>query len=228
MSLLELDAGNTRIKWRLTEAEEIIKSGSDLKGQLSELKNVSPQVVWVSSVHTQQNQWIIERFPKAQFAKTSSQAAGLQNSYEDVSRMGVDRWLAMLAAYQSAPDDQHIVVDAGTALTIDLISGHHHVGGYICPGTYMMKQSILGQTQQVRADIDWSGSRTPGTSTQECLDHGILDMACSWIERQSERQPEAKLWLTGGNAEKLATLLTPSLVLEPDLVLNGLQIYFSE
>jgi len=225
---LELDAGNTRIKWRVMEGGRIFKSGLDLKQQLDQIDVEQLSSVWVSSVHTEQNQWIKATFPKASFAAASKQKAGLLNSYEDVSRMGVDRWLAMLAAYSTHPDGDHIIVDAGTALTIDVVSNHNHVGGYICPGIHLMKHSILGKTQQVFAEDQWLSGRTPGVSTQACLDHGVLDMACSWIESRCLSYPQAKVWLTGGDAEKLAPLLNRSLVLEPDLVLNGLNVHFSQ
>lgn len=225
---LELDAGNTRIKWRVVEGETTLNSGSDLKQQLDQIDPKSLASVWVSSVHTEQNAWIAATFPQAAFAETSKQKAGLLNSYQDVSRMGVDRWLAMLAAYADNPDGDHIIVDAGTALTIDVISQHRHVGGYICPGIYLMKQSILGKTQQIFAEDEWLSGRSPGESTQECLDHGVLDMACSWIESRCQYYPKATVWLTGGDAEKLAPLLNRSLVLEPDLVLNGLKVHFSQ
>lgn len=224
---LELDAGNTRIKWRLMDADQSVAQGADLQNELNDIARAQLTSVWVSSVHTAQNKWIESTFPQAAFATTQPSAAGLANSYKDVSRMGVDRWLAMLAAYASAPDADHIIVDAGTALTLDVVSNHAHVGGYICPGIQTMKQSILGKTQQVFAAGQWLSGRAPGTSTQACLDHGILDMACSWIESRCELYPNATVWLTGGDAEKLVPLLNRSLVLEPDLVLNGLKIHFS-
>ena len=230
---LELDAGNTRIKWRLVANEQVVKRGSDLQGQLAEVNDwlaaqkQAIETCWVSSVHQAQNQWILAQFPLSQFAQSQQDQAGLKSSYADASRMGVDRWLAMLAAYSTAPNEAHIVIDAGTAITLDVIQDHKHVGGYICPGLHLMKSSLLGNTQQVKAESVWQLGREPGQGTQACLDHGILDMVCSWIEQQASIYPQARLWLTGGDAQRLEPLLNRSLVLEPDLVLNGLMVYFS-
>ncbi len=230
---LELDAGNTRIKWRLIADEQVVKRGADLQGQVAEMngwlaaQKQAIETCWVSSVHQEQNQWIRSQFPQSQFAQSQQDQAGLKNSYADVTRMGVDRWLAMLAAYSTAPDEAHIVIDAGTAITLDVIQDHRHIGGYICPGLHLMKSSLLGNTQQVKAETDWLIGRTPGQTTQACLDHGILDMVCCWLEQQAQVHPKARIWLTGGDAQRLEPLLNRSLVLEPDLVLNGLTVYFS-
>lgn len=232
---LELDAGNTRIKWRLLDANEDVElRGVDLRNEIGQVDRKSIDEVWVSSVHPEQNDWISKCFPQAKFATTDSAKQGLSNSYADPSRMGVDRWLAMLGAYKCAKDQSHIIVDAGTALTIDVIVNHHHVGGYICPGLRTMKDAVFGKTQQVLADDDWLADRSPGNSTQACLDHGILDMVCAWIEKQVTEYPEATVWLTGGDSDALLTvlnttgggLLNRSLVLEGDLVLNGLKVHF--
>ncbi len=228
---LELDAGNTRIKWRVCDHRACYNAGSDLKQVLQEEPSWLPLVedVWASSVHDEQSQWIQERFPQVQFAHAQVAQHGLSNSYEDAHKMGVDRWLAMLGAWSQAPDVAHIVVDAGTAITLDMIDEFgRHVGGYICPGLQMMKTSLLASTNKVLAESQWQVGRAPGTSTQQCVDHGIQDLLASWIEQHRALQPNAKVWLTGGNGEGLSSLLHESVNYQPDLVLDGLSVYFSK
>lgn len=228
---LELDVGNTRIKWRVIDHRGIFQSGVDLKEALENSPRWLELVeqVWVSSVHEEHNPWILEHFPQARFAVSQISQKGLSNSYEDAHKMGVDRWLAMLAAWHSEPNVAHIVVDAGTALTLDLIDEFgRHVGGYICPGFNLMKTELLGSTNKVIADDDWIMGRAPGNSTQQCVDHGIQDMVACWIERHRDLQPNAKTWVTGGDGERLVTLLNAPVVYEPDLVLNGLSVSFQQ
>jgi type III pantothenate kinase len=228
---LELDAGNTRIKWRVRDHRGIFQSGVDIRSALEENPRWLELIeqVWVSSVHEEQNQWIKETFPQAQFAVTDITRCGLSNSYEDVHKMGVDRWLAMLAAWSGEQDSPHIVIDAGTAITLDIIDEFgRHVGGYICPGFNLMKNTLLGGTDKVLADEGWIMGRAPGNSTQQCVDHGIQDMVACWVERHRELQPNAKTWVTGGDGEKLVTLLNAPVVYEPDLVLDGLAVSFQK
>ncbi|MDP1069535.1 type III pantothenate kinase, partial [Klebsiella pneumoniae] len=69
-------------------------------------------------------------------------------------RMGVDRWLAMLAAWQRVGQSCW-VVDCGSAITLDLLDAEgRHQGGYILPGLRLMQQSLLGNTAEVRVDRD--------------------------------------------------------------------------
>ena len=182
----------------------------------------------MSSVHDEQNIWIAEAFPQVQFAKSQVSQKGLSNSYEDVHKMGVDRWLAMLAAWNKAPDHAHIVIDAGTAITLDLIDEFgRHVGGYICPGFNLMKGSLLSGTKRVLAEDDWQLGRAPGSSTQGCVDHGVQDMVACWLEHHRALQPNAQVWVTGGDGQRLVSLLAETVQFEADLVLDGLQIHFS-
>ena len=227
---LEVDAGNTRAKWRVCDHRGIFDSGKDLQAALAEKPSWKALVedVWVSSVHDDQNEWILQVFPQAQFAKSQVSQSGLSNSYEDVHKMGVDRWLAMLAAWSKFPDQSHIVIDAGTALTLDVIDEFgRHVGGYICPGFSLMKSSLLGGTKRVMAEGDWQIGRALGNSTQDCVDHGVQDMVACWLEHHRALQPNARIWVTGGDGQRLVSLLAEPVLFEADLVLDGLQIHFS-
>lgn len=227
---LEVDAGNTRAKWRACDHRGIFDSGKDLQAALAEKPSWKALVedVWVSSVHDEHNEWVLQVFPQAQFAKSQVSQGGLSNSYEDVHKMGVDRWLAMLAAWSKYPDQSHIVIDAGTALTLDVIDEFgRHVGGYICPGFSLMKHSLLGGTKRVMAEDEWQVGRALGNSTQDCVDHGVQDMVACWLEHHRALQPTARIWVTGGDGQRLVSLLAEPVLFEADLVLDGLQIHFS-
>ncbi len=228
---LELDVGNTRTKWRLCDDYSVFESGLDLQQEIV----LQPwwlsvvELVWVSSVHDEQNELIVSTFPNAQFAKSQVSHHGLSNSYQDVHKMGVDRWLAMLAVWSQKPEQAHIIIDAGTAITLDIIDElGRHVGGYICPGFNLMKASLLGGTKQVLAQGDWQFGRALGNNTQLCVDHGIQDMVACWLEHHRALQPNACIWVTGGDGQRLVSLLSSSVVFDADLVLDGLQVYFSK
>ncbi len=227
---LEIDAGNTRAKWRACDHRGVFDSGKDLQSALDDKPSWLSLVeeVWVSSVHDEQNEWILKVFPQAQFAKSQVSLAGLSNSYEDVHKMGVDRWLAMLAAWSKSPDQAHIIIDAGTALTLDIIDEFgRHVGGYICPGFSLMKNSLLSGTKRILLEDNWQVGRAPGNSTQECVDRGVQDMVACWLEHHGALQPNSKIWVTGGDGQRLVSLLSKPVQYEPDLVLDGLQVHFS-
>jgi type III pantothenate kinase len=227
---LELDVGNTRTKWRLCDDVSVFESGQNLIEALAqEPWWVSVvEIVWVSSVGSEQNEPILALFPNAQFAKSQVAHLGLINSYKDPNKMGVDRWLAMQAVWSRRPDTSHIIVDAGTAITLDVIDNFGcHVGGYICPGFNMMKAGLLGGTQRVMAQDNWQLGRELGNNTQGCVDYGIQDMVASWLESHRVKQPDACIWVTGGDGVRLNSLLSSPVTFEADLVLDGLKVHFS-
>jgi type III pantothenate kinase len=102
-------------------------------------------------------QWSKHQFGIApQFARSTFTAANVSSAYDVPERLGVDRWLAMLAAYNSL-SEAVVVIDLGSAMTADGISkAGHHVGGYIAPGLRMMAQSLLARTDLVRFDGEHS------------------------------------------------------------------------
>ena len=85
----------------------------------------------------------------------------LTNGYSQVGNMGVDRWLAMSAAVGLFPEQSHfVVVDAGTAITCDVIYRHAHLGGWIAPGLQLLTASLLDNTEQVFTDSKQSTSQS--------------------------------------------------------------------
>jgi type III pantothenate kinase len=155
-----------------------------------------------------------------------AQCQGLRIAYEDPSRLGVDRWLALLAARQlvAAPV---LVLDAGTAITFDLLlADGRHLGGLILPGVETMRQALLANTQipaVTPAEVDDSWA----SDTATAIAVASLDSPVALAERllrklAAEAGAEPVLIVTGGDAERLKSRLQVPALLVPDLVLQGL------
>jgi type III pantothenate kinase len=152
-------------------------------------------------------------------------------AYREPGRLGVDRWLGVLAVADSGEDC--CVVDCGTALTIDAISHDRvHLGGYILPGLEMLADTLVGNTRQVRVDEVVPDSLGWGRSTSEAVRNGALLAAASVVEaalgllrEQSGREPQ--LVITGGDGARLSPFLRVKHRCEPELLLKGLQHYFA-
>ena len=149
--ILQLDMGNSATKWRLDSTR-----GRLVEGSLLPALETRPAAVWVASVADANREAELASEAKARwglapwFARSSAAACGVSNSYAEPERMGVDRWLAMIAAYQRIAGPV-CVIDAGSALTIDFVATDgRHRGGYILPGMAMMERSLLGETARVR------------------------------------------------------------------------------
>ena len=238
MKKLWLDVGNTRLKYWITENNQIIDHDAELHlqspaelllGLIQHFKGLGLHAVGVSSVQDKKNNDRIQKILKflqipVVFAKVHAEFAGLRCAYTDTSKFGIDRWLQMLAVVND-PQQKYCVISCGTALTIDLTNGLEHLGGYILPNLYLQRDSLIQNTKGIKiADASFD-ELSPGKNTIDAVHHGILLSLLSTIEKVLDKYP-SKLILTGNDAQLFAKFLTPyQPEIEPDLLLKGLQVY---
>jgi len=233
---LQLDVGNSGAKWRLVSAGSVLVRGryhpQDHASRQALLQlTPAPRTIWVASVAAPAaeadlaallfDHWHV----KPWFARTAGRTGDLKNSYSDPSRMGVDRWLAMIGA-RARDAGRLCVVDAGSALTIDIVSATgRHEGGYIIPGPELMERALLLETDRVRFDEPIDHDLTPGTSTAQAVRHGIaLAQAGAVALALDAAGPEPPaLYFCGGAGQALMTLLDRGGTWAPDLVFEGLE-----
>lgn len=234
--ILQLDIGNTRAKWRVVDGATVLFRGTgapdsdDLFSDFPVEHRSTVKAIRVASVgggavqEALTNRLEAEFGLAAEFVQCRSEVSGLRVAYSDPASLGVDRWLAMLAIwkrYRSA----FVIVDAGSALTIDYVDSlGEHVGGYILPGWRMQQRALLEGTAQVRFDARESVRVEPGKSTVDCVAHGRNWLWKALIERLDTDVREyrfERIVVTGGDAEHLIAL---GLCAEywPDVVLDGL------
>lgn len=239
--LLLLDIGNTRLKWARLKGETFLP-GDELfhSGQLEDemlmqiSQNVLPDYVIAASVTGNKNELLLREWVRRQFQRdiefitAVQQQHGVINAYADPAQLGSDRWAAMIAAHQEWQGNL-CVIDAGTALTLDLIQADgRHLGGYILPGLGMMQHCLLEGTEiPISTDSAiLANDSQVGDNTISCIANGALQAACGLVERtimQFEQLCNDKIQciLTGGDSQRLADNLTMPCVIEPNLVLRG-------
>lgn len=237
MRKLWLDLGNTRLKYWITQNDEIIdhfaelhlQSPSDLLlGLMPYLKQQAIQTIGISSVLDEKNNLKIEKTLKKLnipviFAQVHAHYAGVQCGYSNVEQLGIDRWLQILAVAE--PNKNVCVVGCGTALTIDLISGMQHLGGYILPNLYLQRDSLIQNTKGIKIPDSAFENLDPGQNTVDCVHHGILLGLVSTIEKIMVQTPQV-LVLTGGDANVFAHhLKAHQPIVQQDLLLKGLAKY---
>lgn len=241
MNLL-VDIGNTRLKWALAEAERIVSGNFLVNSQLSEeqLRKLwqglpPPGGIAVSCVGVENTAELVrkaalELWPGAKITRVRSQADafGVANAYLQPEKLGVDRWLSLIAVRRRYRMPA-CIVDCGTAITVDLLDDHgRHQGGMICPGLRLMKQALAGSTAALKFD-DACYDPGPANHTEAAIDSGVLTAAIGLIEHVFAAQPgNSLLILTGGDAERVAGHLVYQAVVDPDLVFRGLAIVLEE
>jgi len=165
----------------------------------------------------------------AEFIAPAREACGMRTAYRDPARLGVDRWLASLAAWHR----EHTavaVVDMGTALTVDVVTAAGlHLGGLIAPGLDLMRRSLTEGTAQLAstAVVEVAGF---ADNTQDAISLGCWSAVAGLLRETRQRlsrsreTAEAAWFLTGGGAPALARMVDWPAELAPDLVLEGLAI----
>ncbi|OOV86031.1 hypothetical protein BTA35_0214905 [Oceanospirillum linum] len=222
--LLLVDVGNTRIKFMAADSPEIKYADSFDSLPLQGVNEVRVATV---SRHKEIANWSQSITPAVRVARVTKCHKGLTVAYDDESRLGVDRWLAMLALWVEN-QKSFSVIDLGTAITADFVDDTGmHLGGYITPGYRLMKEALGVHTAQV--GFGGNSSRLePGHNTECCVDHGINRMVFSWLADIQHMESEDKLFvLTGGDAEKaLEAGYGLDAEIDRTLVIRGLRYCF--
>ena len=234
---LFIDIGNTKTKWCLTSNRGIEKTGSIFNTELIDLSINSEDIetVFISSVNSENlEKQIVEKIkplcPHIYFAKVNKQF--LETNYSD--ELGVDRWLGVLALTEKTKKNA-IIIDSGTALTIDLLlienDSFLHKGGLILPGFHLFNQSLMQNSAAIRLKnkditIDINNS-------DMALLHGFLMSVSGAVEKFIMHHHlnfnEIDIYLTGGDANIIFDSLEEQLQLKyhriENAVIEGLKIY---
>lgn len=242
MNLL-IDIGNSRLKWA-TDVEGVLFVGGvvDYRAPtfIEDLRQVwhfssPPRQIALASVANDAvlravldlcRQYWPDVTP--QLARSSARAHGVSNAYQQPEKLGVDRWLAMLAAYHDVTDEC-CVVDCGTAITLDVVSKTgQHLGGLIAPGLRMMSKALVADT----ALLNEAPTPSPmmlGKVTGQAIANGTLLSVVGLIEATVARwAPNTRLILTGGDAETVMAALSLDASLDRLLVFKGLALVCTE
>lgn len=241
--ILELDCGNSFIKWRVMGADKasacaegIVSSDSALIDSLLALPGLLLTRCRLVSVRAlEETNKLVATLEEAfgvvvSCAVSSREMAGVRNGYEDYERLGLDRWLAVLGGYRLA-SGACLVLDFGTAATADFVTADgEHLGGFICPGMPLMRNQLRTHTRKIRYD-DAAAEKAleclhPGRTTVEAVERGCSLMLRGFVLTQLELArnywgDDFTVFLTGGDANLVADAV-PQARLVPDLVFVGL------
>lgn len=242
MKLL-IDIGNSRLKWACLR-DNRLESPAVIDYRKQGLKDAfinalqsgeRPSQVYVANVAGRDiaeelaavimQQWQVPPV----FARVERECAGVSNGYDDITQLGIDRWLAVVAAW-SRFQTPVCIVSCGTAVTVDAVADSgRHLGGLIIPGLHMMQTALARETSGINAEPGENFTLEFGRSTAECINYGAVRAIVSLVNNvaadMSEKygQKMARL-ITGGYAGQVKALLTDKFEHDPHLVLHGLAI----
>ena len=246
MSFLAVDIGNTRLKWALYADDARPGASPERQGAVF-IENcgrladddwqhlAAPRAMLGSNVASdavrrrveeQMDRWDVA----PRWVVPSTQAGGVTNGYDHPTRLGADRWVAVIGARAHARQRGFggpvLVVMVGTAVTVEALSSDgHYLGGLILPGHGIMLRALESGTAGLR--VPTGEVRDFPTNTSDALTSGGTYAITGAIERLyrhlQAREGRAPLVLmTGGAGWKVSPALDVPHELIEGLIFDGL------
>ncbi len=236
---LIIDLGNSRVKWAISaqdlwQTDSVLLSDRDMLTVFDQAWSgmEAPQNVVVANVAGKRRLHELEQWIKKHWSmplhviKAQWELLGVKNSYHEPSRLGADRWAALIAT-RALTSSSACVVDCGTAVTIDALSAQgEFLGGVIFPGLGILRISLVQGTDGIETT---AGNDTSclARSTVDGVAAGTLFGLVGAIEHilreyQQTLGDDLQVFLTGGDAATVASRMTRPVQQVPDLVLKGL------
>jgi type III pantothenate kinase len=245
MNFLAIDVGNTRLKWALHAAPHreapLLAQGVEFLENIERLAvgdwaGLTPPTRMLGCavagdavrrrVEAQMELWDVS----ANWVVASSSEAGLTNGYDHPSRLGADRWVAMIGAWHRSlaqgPARPLVVVMVGTAVTVDAIdTDGKFLGGLILPGHGIMLRALESGTAGLHVPTG-NVSEFP-TNTSDALTSGGTFAIAGAVERMVQHLrrrcgTEPRCIMTGGAGWKMAPSMSVPFELVDNLLFDGL------
>lgn len=228
--VLIIDVGNTSIKYTAFDADNVLWQVRD--DEITKQQDFFPDAIYFASVRSAEEgdtlqQSLKKDYPRALWVELNSGAevCGVRNAYQEPHRLGVDRWLTVVASYHLFGGNV-VVVDAGTAIKVDMVDKTgQHLGGYITPGLAMMESALLSKTARIRyAPNEKIVKEGLPDSTARAVSEGCYEMALGFLERVHKEYRHFTWVVTGGDARSLLSALGVSVSQEQHLVARGAKL----
>ena len=164
---------------------------------------------------------------------TTAIKGGINNHYETLGTLGLDRWAKVIAAHCLYPSENCLMIDAGTCITYDVLTADsEYFGGSISLGIKMRFEALNHFTGRLPL-VNWNNEDDvpQGTNTENAIKSGVLQGVINEVEGfialENKKNEDLKIIITGGDADFLNKQLKNSIfatqiIHEPYLVLKGL------
>ena len=146
--------------------------------------------------------------------------------YDTPETLGPDRIAAVAGAFNMFPGEEVLVIDAGTAITFDFLSGSVYKGGNISPGLTMRFKALNKFTSKLPLISSAESFTFPGRNTTDAILAGVITGVTyeinEYIRTFENEHSDFKIILTGGDSEFLKNKINYHITYMPDIVIDGL------
>jgi type III pantothenate kinase len=259
--LLLVDIGNTRTKWCVSDLAKdedfdfvygalphsespFSHLGTNQLPSLIQAKESISHIILCSvasaSINSLWHQWFAQHLPGTAISvfDSSLDFVHIQNLYQAPNDLGNDRWAAIIGGYHYGQNGNYLIVNSGTATTIDYVNRDLKFnGGWILPGVNMMLQSLGSKTallpnlsQHPQYGVN---ENIFGNSTESAILQGVLHAQLGSIQFALHHHPEIHhLIISGGNGALIHKNLdlnafpSCSVTLDPYVIFRGLRLWY--
>lgn len=231
---LIIDIGNTRAKVAVFDKQTIVAKkivetvSTSLLNEIYETFNI--EGIMLSTVKSDIDKNVLETinsWGKLFIPLTHDVNLPIQNEYKTPKTLGQDRIAAVIGATHFFPNQNCLVIDAGTCITYDFINANQtYIGGSISPGLSMRYRAMHEFTASLpllnKQRLNTFVGYNTVTSMQTGVDYGLSFEIQGFIQKYFTNFGQIKVIMTGGDAAYLATMIKCEIFVNPDLVLIGL------
>ncbi len=249
MTFLAIDIGNTRLKWALYEraapGEPVLAGGAEFLENIDKLADgpwstlaaparmlgccVAADAVKRRVEEQMEELWDVP----ASWVVASAAEAGMTNGYDHPTRLGADRWVAMIGArhrmLQSGAPRPMVVVMVGTAVTVEAVdAAGRFLGGLILPGHGIMLRALESGTAGLH--VPTGEVKAFPTNTSDALTSGGTYAIAGAIERMVQHVRgysggvAPACYMTGGAGWKMHPSMVTPFELVDSLIFDGLLV----
>jgi len=231
---LVIDRGNTQIKFGIFDQGKLVHFDSavflDERKTMKLVQEYKIGQAILSSVVQEENETLLNVLHDSiPYVTELTHVSKLPFSwtYQSKSTIGKDRLAAVAGGLAIYPHTDLLVIDAGTAITYEVVTADkNYLGGNIAPGLTMRFKALHQFTSKLPLLSPQEETPMVGNSTEEAIragiQYGILNEIEGLIRHLSDTYPSLKTVITGGDAEFFARKLKNPIFVHPNLVLIGL------
>ncbi len=229
---LALDVGNTYTKLAIFDGDELVYSEAHELMSIERLREIISEYPIKRAIFSSvsKSYYNFERLldESYYFLKLSHNTpTPVVNKYATPKTLGKDRIAGAVGAHALYPNDNVLVIDAGTCVTYDLTTKNgEYLGGNISPGLTIRLKALNNYTERLplleKQKIDYLIGNSTNTSILSGVIMGLAAELDGMINAYAEKYPELKVVITGGDAKFFESYMKNSIFAVPNLVLVGL------
>jgi type III pantothenate kinase len=231
---LVIDIGNTRTKFSVFNRGEVLISvpvDEFLSEHIDVLQNEHPELkhVILSAVkdYSPKLKTALQNKFKQFIELSANTPLPIEICYKTPETLGKDRIAATVGGFDLYPDTNLLIIDAGTAITYDILNDKHQfLGGNISPGIEMRYKALHQFTGKLPLVSQQKFDKLYGSTTEEAIlagvQHGVVFEVDKAIETFKEFYTNLKVIITGGDADFFDKKLKNSFFVNFNLTALGL------